>query len=366
MVFVGNSGSVPATHCGHTGGGPYTTIAQTPVIAEKPYIIIDSGGKYSLVIPPVEMNKVGQTSNWNAGTTVDFANVYVAQASDSAATINGKLAAGLHVVLSAGNYNLDDSLNVTKAGTVVIGIGFPTLISTNGKPAILVGNVDGVRISGILLQAGQQKTSSQLQWGTGTYAGSASNPGFLYDIFARVGGTNDPSQFQVTADTMVTINSGNVVFDNTWLWRADHGVSGSVSNSDNPNLHGFVVNGDNVITYGLAVEHQLQDLVQWNGNNGRTYFYQSELPYDVTQANFGDPGYVGLRVNGSNHQGFGAGVYSYFRDNAVTTVNGIMTASTAKFQNSFSCFLNGKGQISHVINNNGAAVNAPGTQVYVC
>lgn len=49
--------------------------------------------------------------------------------------------------------------------------------------------------------------------------------------------------------------------------------------------------------YGLAVEHTLGDLTQWSGEAGETYFYQSELPYDVTQQNFGAPGYVGYRVN---------------------------------------------------------------------
>jgi len=318
------------------------------------------------VIPPVETNKVGPTSNWNAGTTVDFANVYVATQADTAATINGKLSAGLHVVLSAGNYNLEASINVTKANTAVVGIGFPTLIATSGQPAIVVGNVDGVRVSGILLQAGQRATSSLLQWGTGTYAGSAANPGFLYDVFARVGGTNDPAQYQVQASVMVQINSGNVVIDDAWLWRADHGVNGNVVNSQNPNDHGLVVQGDNVVTYGLASEHQLQDLVTWSGANGRTYFYQSELPYDVTEANYGTPGYVGFRVTGANHQGWGLGVYSFFRDNAVTTANGIISPSTAKYQNSFTCFLSGLGQISHVLNNQGNAVTTSGTQSYVC
>eukprot|EP00456_Euglypha_rotunda_P051780 TRINITY_DN4179_c0_g1_i25.p1 TRINITY_DN4179_c0_g1~~TRINITY_DN4179_c0_g1_i25.p1 ORF type:complete len:166 (-),score=16.66 TRINITY_DN4179_c0_g1_i25:57-554(-) len=165
---------------------------------------------------------------------------------------------------------------------------------------------------------------------------------------------------------MVLINSGNVIYDNSWLWRADHDVSGEVVNSMNPNYHGLVVQGDNVITYGLAVEHQLQDLVQWNGNNGRTYFYQSELPYDVTEANFGQPNYVGFRANGSNHQGWGMGVYSFFRDYAVTTVNGIVSPSTGKYQNSFTCFLNGLGEIQHVINGQGAAVTGTTEQAYVC
>jgi len=26
---------------------------------------------------------------------------------------------------------------------------------------------------------------------------------------------------------MIVINSGNVVLDNLWLWRADHGIAGS-------------------------------------------------------------------------------------------------------------------------------------------
>jgi len=369
MVFVGCAGA-PGTHCSHTGGGPYTTVANTPVIAEKPYITIDAAGKYYLQVPKVEMNKNGPTTNYGNVDTFDFANVYVATEADSAATITSRLSSGLHVVLSPGNYKLDDSINVTKANTYILGIGFPTLIANNGHPAIIVSNVDGVRVAGVLLQAGEAKTSALLQWGSGTYAGSSSNPGFLYDVFARVGGTNDPSQFQVQADVMVEINSGNVVYDNSWLWRADHGVSGSVYNGDNPNLHGLVVNGANVTTYALAVEHQLNDLVQWNGENGKVYYYQSELPYDVTEANYGQPGYVGFRVASSvqNHQNWGAGVYSYYRDNAVTTTNAIMTGTSSgiHFVNSFTCFLNGLGQITHVIDNQGAAVNTSGQQTYVC
>ncbi len=50
----------------------------------------------------------------------------------------------------------------------------------------------------------------------------------------------------------------------------------------NPVATGIQVNGDNVIAYGLAVEHTLGNMVEWNGNQGRVYFYQSEYPYDVT------------------------------------------------------------------------------------
>jgi len=299
-----------------------------------------------------------------------FANVFVARETDSAATINSKLASGLHVVLSPGNYALTDSIQITKPNTTVLGIGFPTLTPQNGNPCIVVSNVDGVRVAGILLQAGKTKTASLLQWGTGSYNGNPFNPGFLYDVFARVGGTNSPSQYQVSTDTMIQINSGNVVYDNSWLWRADHDVSGSVYNSDNPVHNGLVVNGANVTTYALASEHSLQDLVVWNGEHGQTYFYQSELPYDVTEANYGQPGYVGYRVasNVQNHQAWGVGVYSYYRDNAVTTYTGISTGTSSgiSFINSLSVFLNGLGQITHVINGEGNPVTASGQQSWVC
>jgi len=370
MVFLGNNGAVPGSHCGDSGGSPYTTVGTTPVIAEKPFIIIDGTGKFYLQVPRTEYNKVGPTTNFDNADTIDFANVYVARETDTAATINSKLASGLHLLLTPGNYNLSTSIQITKPGTVVLGIGFPTMTPTGGQPVFTVGDVDGVRIGGILLQAGAIKTSTLLQWGSGSYGGNPVNPGFLHDVFARVGGTNNPAQYQVSTDNMIQLNNGNVIFDNTWLWRADHDITGNVYNGNNPVNHGLVVNGQNVSVYGLAVEHTLQDLVQWNANLGQVYFYQSELPYDVTEAQFGTPGYVGYRVSSSvqTHNVWGAGVYSYFRDYSVTTNSGIGCPSAAgiKFVNSFTVWLNGNGQISHVVNNEGNAVYSGNQLSYVC
>eukprot|EP01106_Pelomyxa_sp_JSP_P001346 TRINITY_DN11_c0_g1_i8.p1 TRINITY_DN11_c0_g1~~TRINITY_DN11_c0_g1_i8.p1 ORF type:complete len:173 (+),score=63.80 TRINITY_DN11_c0_g1_i8:205-723(+) len=169
---------------------------------------------------------------------------------------------------------------------------------------------------------------------------------------------------------MVQINSGNVVIDNSWLWRADHYVGGGlVYNSMNPVLHSAVIAGANVTAYGLMAEHTLADMVVWSGQGGRTYFFQSEYPYDVTQANYGTPGYVAYRVSSgvASHSGWGLGVYSYFRDNAVTVASGIATpASGMSFTNSLSVFLNGYGAITHVINDKGATVSTPGTTAYYC
>lgn len=87
-----------------------------------------------------------------------------------------------------------------------------------------------------------------------------------------------------------------MIIDHTWLWRADHDIQGSVAGSRNYVANGLQVNGDGVQAYGLFSEHSLGDLVQWNGEAGVTYFYQSELPYDVTQTNYADAGFHAYKV----------------------------------------------------------------------
>jgi len=366
IVFVGTSGKAINHHCSNAGGGPWTVVKQTPSIAEKPYIVIDNTGKYTLRVPRVETNKVGPTTNFDNVDQVDFSNVYVATEADSAATINGKLSMGLDIILSPGNYQFSDAITVQRNNTVILGLGFPTLTATNGNPVFRVTDVDGVRIGGVLLQAGKVLSPSLISWGTTNKYGNATNPGFMYDIFVRVGGTNDPKQNQVMADAMVTINHNYVVLDNSWLWRADHDITGNVVNSQNPSKNGLVVNGDSVVTYALAVEHQLEDGVVWNGEAGRSYFFQCELPYDVTQENFGAPGFSGYKVTAKTHTAWGTGIYSFFRDAAVTTPSAIKATPTAQFIHPFTRFLSGLGSITHIVNNQGNTVNLGSPLAYIC
>jgi len=141
------------------------------------------------------------------------------------------LAAGHHVVFQPGVYTLNETLIVGNKDQVLLGLGLATLQTSNGQPAIIVSNVEGVRIAGLLLQAGPGNASpSLLQWGHSTglnVDGDATNPGFLQDVFARVGGTNDQSTAQVSTIAMVVIYSGNVVIDNAWYWRADRNSAGA-------------------------------------------------------------------------------------------------------------------------------------------
>jgi hypothetical protein len=359
MVFVGTKGA-PASHCGSGTPGPYTTVDSTPTIAEKPFITIDSTGKFSLQIPAAKHNTSGV--DWDTpATTVGFELVYVADnTTDTAASINAQLAAGNHVVLSPGIYSLTEPIVVNKDNLVLLGLGMATLVSANGNMVIQVGNVDGVRIAGpIILQAGSKPTTTLLQWGSGVYAGDSTNPGIIQDVFARVGG---PDAYPVQADVMLELNSGNVLVDNTWLWRADHTVSGLVKDAANPCQHGLVVKGDDVTMYGLAVEHTLDDLVVWSGQRGATYFFQSELPYDVTPAQWGT--HVGYRVSNdvTTHNAFGMGVYHFFRDYPVNATTGIVVpdALVSSVVNPLAVFLNGLGSMQHVINALGSSTETVG------
>jgi len=196
--------------------------------------------------------------------------------------------------------------------------------------------------------------------------GSPNDPGFMFDIFARVGGDDS----RASVHTMVQINSGNVIGDNIWLWRADHNKLQAgetpgwnydswseyhlVQKHECRCAHGLEVSGRNVTMYALFVEHTLESLTLWMGDGGKTFFYQSELPYDVSQEDYADRGYCGYEVdkNVQTHEAYGVGVYSFFRDSEVFVPMGIRTPSRpgVKFVNPFTKYLNGHGGIKSIIN----------------
>ena len=155
-----------------------------------------------------------------------------------------------------------------------------------------------------------------------------------------------------------------MILDDIWAWRADHGagVGWTLNTAD----HGVVVNGDRVVATGLAVEHYQKEQVLWNGNGGETIFYQSELPYDPpSQAAWMDgkangyPSYV-VSKSVNAHQAFGLGIYSFFNQGINIVEDNAMTVPAAgtTVNDIGTIFLNGSGQITHVINNTGTAANS--------
>eukprot|EP01083_Nonionella_stella_P008129 23475_1 len=146
MVFQGVE-NAPHTIC----PGLYTTIQKTPVIAEKPFISIFKNGSYQLIIPQAKY----QTSGTDFNDAYDA--VYVTDpGTDNAVIINEKLKTGIkHIVFSAGIYYLDEAISIIASDTVLLGIGFPTLIPTRNNALIEVSsNIHNIRLAGLLLQSG--------------------------------------------------------------------------------------------------------------------------------------------------------------------------------------------------------------------
>src|SRR5204863_7608253 len=168
---------------------------------------------------------------------------------DSAGSINTALAAGANLILTPGIYHLASAITVTRPGTVVLGLGLATLTPDGGTPAMTVADVDSVTIGGILFEAGVTESPALLRLGDAvTGISHSASPSALFDITCRVGGAAPG-----TTTSCVEVNSNDVIIDNAWLWRADHGTG--VGWDVNRAKHGIVVNGAGVTAYGLFVEH---------------------------------------------------------------------------------------------------------------
>ncbi|GAA3115496.1 hypothetical protein GCM10020254_72680 [Streptomyces goshikiensis] len=140
-----------------------------------------------------------------------------------------------------------------------------------------VADVDGVRLAGFLIDAGPVNSPSLLEVGpAGARTDHAANPTTVQDVFLRVGGAG-PGRTTVG----MVVNSHDTIVDHTWIWRADHGdgVGWETNRAD----YGFRVNGDDVLATGLFVEHFNKYDVEWNGERGRTVFFQNEKAYDAPQ-----------------------------------------------------------------------------------
>ncbi|CAE8617785.1 unnamed protein product, partial [Polarella glacialis] len=198
-----------------------------------------------------------------------------------------------------------------------------------------VEDVCGVRVAGLLLQAGHVHSDVLLRWGGRDVGGGScesNDPGLLADVFARVGG---PDTEAVSTAVMVEVNADDSVLDNLWLWRADH-CEGQADNNRCPPRNcdnALIVNGDRVTAYGLCAEHTQQDVVVWNGEDGASYFFQAELdsfakmPYDNT-SDYG-PNVCGYRVNALAHRAWGIGVYAFFVQSGVVVPAGILVRHSA-------------------------------------
>ena len=361
MVFSGVEGA-PAQGFPNP---PYTTLATTPVSREKPFLYL-GGSEYRVFLPEKRTNARGVTwgNGTPRGTSLPLSRFYVAKPGVSAATLNQALAEGLHLLLTPGIYHLDRPVRVDRAGTVVLGLGYATLIPDNGVTALKVADVDGVRLAGFLVDAGPVNSATLLEIGPrGASRDHSANPTTVQDVFVRIGGAG-PGK----ATTSMVVNSRHTIVDHTWVWRADHGdgVGWETNRAD----YGVVVNGHDVLATGLFVEHFNKYDVQWFGERGRTIFYQNEKAYDApNQAaiqNGPVKGYAAYRVGDdvTAHEGWGLGSYCYYNvDPGIVQHHGFAAPNRpgVRFHDLLVVSLGGNGQYERVINDTGSPTSGTST-----
>lgn len=377
---------------------PYTTLATNPLSREKPYLYVDAQGKYNVRVPSAQTNSRGVTwaSGMTPGRSIPITDFFLAKPSYSVHDINNQLARGRHLILTPGVYDIDKSIAIKRADTVVLGLGYATLTAVNGAVPLTVADVPGVIIAGVTIDAGTVNSSALMRIGKKNGNNginsreSVANPTTLSDVFFRVGGPHVGK-----TDVALEVNSDKVLIDHAWSWRADHGIEGFPTDTAvhdggapghdddtrwvmNTGVNGLVVNGDNVTATGLFVEHFQHNNVLWNGNGGSTIFFQNELPYDPpTQEAWndgsGELGWAAYKVADSvmSHELWGGGAYVFNQNNpSIHTSNGFEVPVTPGVNLHHILTVNlSAGTIDHVVNGVGAAATGEpghiGTPIYV-
>jgi hypothetical protein len=366
QVFAGDNGA-PAQAFGVPGGaGPYTTLATSPVTQEQPFLYVGPDGGYQVFVPGLQHDSVGPT--WTngpaAGQSVPISRFFIATPETPVPRINLALTLGRDLIFTPGVYHLNQAIKVLRPDTIVLGLGLATLIPDQGNVSMRVASVPGVKISGLIFDAGPVNSPVLLQVGSpGNRPGSSSgDPTLVQDVYFRIGGA-EPGQ----ATNSLVVNSSHVILDNIWAWRADHGAG--VGWTDNVGDHGLIVTGDDVSAYGLFVEHYQKTQVIWSGQGGTDIFFQNEMPYDppsqaAWMANATTDGYPAFEVTDSvrSFTGYGLGAYCFFNQGlpivATEAFQAPSSAPGVRLHDLLTVFLSGSGGINSVVDGVGAPVNS--------
>ncbi len=321
QTFLGDNGA-PASD--FTPSTQYTTLPTTPVSEEAPFLYTGAGGDERVFVPAVRHDSVGPSyaAGPASGRSIPIGQFFVADPSTPVSAINHALSRGGDLVLTPGIYDLSGPIRVRRAGTVVLGLGFPTLIPQRGTAAMETPGA-GVKLSGVIFDAGPRTSPVLLRVGRGRF--DPGDPTLLSDVFFRIGGAEPGS-----ATTSLIVDASHVILDDVWAWRADHGAG--VGWTDNRADTGLLVRGDHVTALGLFVEHYQKSEIVWDGQEGEDVFFQNEMPYDPPSQSawMESPttdGYPAFRVTPRvrSFQGYAMGSYSFFNQ-------GIPIYATEAFQ----------------------------------
>jgi hypothetical protein len=369
MVYSGVQGAPAPVFTGQCQQN--TVLAASPVTEEQPFLQADSSGKFSVFVPAVRTSSSGTSwaSGSEAGSAKSLSSFFIANPATPVPSINAALATGKNLVLTPGVYNLSAPITVTRPGTVVLGLGFATLVPQNGNAALLVLPNNGVKVSGLIVDAGPVNSPVLVSVGT-PGNGAAGNPDLISDVFFRIGGAETTA---TSATVSLLDNASHSIIDDVWAWRADHG--NDVGWTQNTGATGLVVTGADVTAYGLAVEHYQKTEVVWAGQGGTDVFFQNELPYDPpSQADWSKSatqlGYPAFQVGDGvqTFQGYGMGSYVVFIQTTATLFDAEAfqapsAAPGVQFHDVFGVWIVGSGGLQSIVNGVGGPVTStnPGT-----
>lgn len=369
MVYSGVKGAPSPAFSGQCQQN--TVLPASPVTQEEPFLYTTAAGAYRVFVPAVRHNSSGPswTSGSEAGRSLPLSSFFIASPATPVPVIDRALAHGKNLVLTPGVYSLDEPIVVTRPGTVVLGQGFATLVPRRGNAALDVLPDVGVKVSGLIIDAGPVNSPVLMPVGTPFGGGIASraaaeNPDLIQDVFFRVGG----AETTATSATVSLLDAApHSIIDDVWAWRADHG--NDVGWTLNTGAVGVAVTGADVTAYGLAVEHYQKTEVSWTGQGGTEIFFQNELPYDVpSQAAWNESssfsGYPAFRVGPrvKTFSGYGMGSYVVFIDTSatlhVTSAFQAPAVPGVRFHDVFGVWIGGSGGLDSVVNGVGGPVTS--------
>lgn len=114
---------------------PYTTLARTPLSREKPFVFVDPAGTWQVQVPAAaaDTSGISWSSGSSSGRTLPLTSFHITRPGDSWASITAALARGKNLLFTPGVYDIARSITIARAGTVVLGLGHPTLTSVGAR-----------------------------------------------------------------------------------------------------------------------------------------------------------------------------------------------------------------------------------------
>ena len=175
-------------------GGPYTTLADEPGDRERRR----SSTSTRPATTASSSRRRGTTpagTTWASGPTAGCS-IPIDDSSSPARRRRRRRSttrwpAGQNLILTPGVYDVDKTIKVKRADTVVLGLGFPTLdADQTATSPMTVADVPGVDIAGLIFDAGPKNSPVLLQVGTAERAQERPphDPTALQDVFFRIGG----------------------------------------------------------------------------------------------------------------------------------------------------------------------------------